>query len=735
MPSDRPEAPVTSRSPVCRGLAVAVLLVATGTLVGWATGTESLVRLRPGWPVTVPTTALAAALLAGVLLARCRPADRRERVAPLLAALVATLGALALLHHLGVLPTPHPSSWLSGGLVPHVGAWQPDVDFPARPPVLTAIQLVGLGVFVAFEPSRQRPGRLRLWAVATVALSIQAAALVGYFGGDPEVLQPGTRLSLPAALMFAALWAVALWQAAPRLTADLPGWFGPATRTLLRRIGLPLGLLAPLIVTLQLLAERTAWMDPTTTLAGAAVVLAVGVVAFVVTTGRALDAAQAERRRSEALLRGVVDALEEGLIVRDERGELILTNPAVSVVSGLDYAGSPDAGRVNVAVAYHHADGTPDDLPSIRATRDGVDILRELGTITDGDGRVRWLRTNALVPRSLADGDRRVSVTTVADVTEEQRATHALAEAEQRFRLMFEQAPIGLASVTPEGRFEAVNDAFCELVGRSPDELLGGTFRTITHPDDLDADDELLADLAAGRIGSYQLDKRYLRPDGTEVWVALHAGVLRADDGSPQRYLSQVVDLSDRKRLEALLSTAASHDALTSLPNRRVLDDRLEHVRRRASRHPQRRSALLFIDLDGFKAINDEHGHDVGDALLAALADRLRCAVRAGETLARFGGDEFVVLVEEVRTDGDLQALHDRLDQVLHEPVTVAGVTLHPAASIGVHRYAPATATPQEALRAADARMYAAKRARRDDESGSDGARDAGPTPVMDVGA
>lgn len=237
------------------------------------------------------------------------------------------------------------------------------------------------------------------------------------------------------------------------------------------------------------------------------------------------------------------------------------------------------------------------------------------------------------------------------------------------------------------------------------------------------------------------------------MWVALHVGVLRADDGPPQRFLAQVVDLSDRKRLEVLLATAASHDALTGLPNRRRLDDRLDHVRQRASRHPQRRSALLFIDLDGFKATNDDHGHDVGDALLAVLADRLRAAVRAGETVARFGGDEFVVLVEEAGADDELQALHDRLQRVLHEPVTVAGTTLRPAASIGVHRYAPATVTPQEALRAADARMYAAKRARRVggppadvatvherveeavDRIGDDGSGRGSAAPVADLGA
>lgn len=690
-------------------LPVMVLAGALATLAGWLLGIEPLVRVRQEWPVTVPTTALALAVVAGVLVACCRTGGPPGRVGRVAAAAVATLGAASLAHHLGLTP------WvtLDGGLLSDVAAWQPGVDHPARPPLLTSLQLVALGTFLALEPTRGRAGRLTLWGLATVAVAGVTVQLVGYLGGDPEVLQPGTRLSLPAAAMVAAAWTATLRLALPRLTADHPGWFGPSTRTLLRRIGPPLVLLAPLVGGLRLVAERTAWMDPTTTLATASVLLAIGAAGFVLTTGRSLDLAQAERRRGEALLRGVVESLEEGLVVRDRTGALLLSNPAMEDLTGLPYAsGAPAADDVARRTVYRHPDGSPDELPSARAARDGVPILGEVGRLTRADGTTRWVRSNALGFRTLAGGAAEFSVTTITDVTEEQRTVQALADAERRFRLMFEQAPIGLASVTPDGRFEAVNDAFCELVGRRPDELLGETFQAITHPDDLDADEGLLADLAADRITSYQLDKRYLRPDGTEVWVSLHVGVLRDDAGDPHRYLAQVVDLSDRKRLERLLADAASHDALTGLPNRRLLDERLDDLRRRSQRHPERHAALLFIDLDGFKTINDLHGHDVGDALLAALADRLDEVVRAGETVARFGGDEFVVLVEDAATD-DLAALCDRLEVALHGPVTIGDTTVWPAASIGIHRYAPATVTPQEALRAADARMYVAKRARR----------------------
>lgn len=694
----------TTRVRTARGLAAAVLVGASATLLGWFAGVEVLVRVHDDWPVTVPATALALALLAGVVLLDVDP--ERRRAARWLAATVAGLGALSLAHHLVGTGLVEPG----GGLLPRVAEWQPGVPAPARPPLLTSVQLVVLGSFLLLEPASGRRVRLVLWGVATVAVAILATTLVGYLGGDPSVLQPGTRLSLPAATMVALLWGSVALQAAPRLARDHPERFGPSTRTLLRRVGLPLLLLPPLLAVVQLLAERTPWMDRTTTLATFSVVIALGAVAFVLAIGRDLDAAQRERQRTAGLLRGVVDALAEGLVVRDADGQVVLSNPAMSTVTGLDYGDEPALDEVATETAYRRADGTPELLPSVRAARDGTPVLGEVGTVTTPDGRVRWVRSNALPHRPLGPAGEHVSVTTITDVTEEQRTAVALAEAERRFRMMFDHAPIGLASVTPDGRFEEVNPAFCRLVGRDRDALVGTTFAAITHPDDLAADEALVAELAAGRVAEYQLDKRYLRPDGTEVWVALHASVLRDDDGSVQRFLAQVVDLSDRRRLEQLLTEAATHDPLTGLPNRRLLDDRLEVARARAQRAPDRRAALVFLDLDGFKAVNDAHGHEVGDTLLVTIAHRLREAVRDGDTVARFGGDEFVVLVDGLDEDDDLDALCARLRVAVTHPVPLAGGVLTPAASLGLHVYAPAETAPQEALRAADAAMYAAKR-------------------------
>lgn len=687
---------------------MAVLTFAGLTLFGWFARVEALVRLRPEWPVTVPVAALALALLAVAALLGTVDTDRARRIAQALAVGVTVVGVAATWNRVTG------GAWflLDEGLLPHVADWQPGLASPARPTLLMGLQMIAIGSFLVIEPAAGRRVRLALWAVAVTALAATSITLVGYLGGDPALFERGNRLGPSTAVMVAVLWAAVLTGAAPRLGADHPAWVGPSTRTLLRRIGPLLVLLAPVVAALDQLAQRVSWMDPTTTVASVSVVMATGAIGFVVTTGRRLDEAQLERRRTTELLRGVVDTLEEGLVVRDASGQVVVTNPAMDAVTGLPFGHGPSAAEVAADSGYRSADGSPAELPSVRASRDGTAVVGELGTIERPDGEVRWVRTNAVPGLRIGPSGDAITVTTVTDVTDEQRTATALAAAEERFRLLFEQAPIGLASVAPDGRFEAVNTSFCELVARPSGELLGGTFQEITHPDDLASDEKLLADLAAGRIPRYTLDKRYVRPDGTEVWVALHVAALRDDDGEVQRYLAQVVDLADRKRLEQALTDAATRDPLTGAANRRLLDDRLEHAQARASREPDRRAALFFLDLDGFKTVNDQHGHDVGDAMLTTTVVRLREVVRDADTVARVGGDEFVVLVDDLGTEDDAAALHTRIVATVSRPIHLDRLTITPAVSVGVLVYAPAATPPQEALRTADARMYAAKRSR-----------------------
>lgn len=290
---------------------------------------------------------------------------------------------------------------------------------------------------------------------------------------------------------------------------------------------------------------------------------------------------------------------------------------------------------------------------------------------------------------------------------EEQRARHV---AEARFRVAFEETPIGVAILSPDGHVLDANPALGRLLQQSPVELAGVRLASLTHPDDLTAHEELLEELRRGERDTYDVRERYVRPDGTTVTAALHVGVLRDAEGGPVQLVAQVVDLTERLRFEHELQYAATHDPLSGLPNRRLLTDRLQVALADAARH-QTRVGVLFVDLDDFKLVNDRHGHGVGDEVLRVVAQRLRASAREADTVARVGGDEFVVLTPAATPDGDLFRVEARLRDAVEQPIQVARTVVVPRVSIGSHLVDGAT-DPDTALSGADRRMYDAKRTR-----------------------
>jgi diguanylate cyclase (GGDEF)-like protein len=225
----------------------------------------------------------------------------------------------------------------------------------------------------------------------------------------------------------------------------------------------------------------------------------------------------------------------------------------------------------------------------------------------------------------------------------------------RRYELAFEDSAIGMVIEGLDGRFVAVNSTFCQLVGYSRAQLLTMTYMDICHPDDLEGK-EHLASLADGTLQTYIRELRYIRADRVEVWVRVH--------------------------IEDLLTHQADHDALTGLPNRHAFTRQLEATARASS--PADRRALLFIDLDRFKLVNDSLGHTVGDELLIAVAGRLRAAIAEEDLVARIGGDEFVVLARSSPTAETAKLLAERVRQVLQEPFSLAGRTLYLTASVGI---------------------------------------------------
>jgi diguanylate cyclase (GGDEF)-like protein/PAS domain S-box-containing protein len=284
-------------------------------------------------------------------------------------------------------------------------------------------------------------------------------------------------------------------------------------------------------------------------------------------------------------------------------------------------------------------------------------------------------------------------------------ANAAQADAAKRFSATFEQAAVGIAHVAPDGRFLLVNDRFCAIAGRERENLIDGGFQQITHPDDLEADVDNAAALTRGDIDQYSMEKRYIRKDGTLVWVNLTVSLVRRSDGSPDFFVSVVEDISSRRAAEQ----AASHDALTGLPNRRWLLDRLDmELQRKASRP----LCVAYLDLDGFKGVNDRFGHAEGDKCLIAVARALKAALRKDDIVGRIAGDEFVVILPET-SRGIALSLLGRLRQTVNEisratrwgvSVSVGGILLKPGVEASV----------EGILIAADRVMYDVKRARRE---------------------
>lgn len=301
------------------------------------------------------------------------------------------------------------------------------------------------------------------------------------------------------------------------------------------------------------------------------------------------------------------------------------------------------------------------------------------------------------------------SIWAVVDITERKQAEEALRESEERFRTILDNAPIGISVVSLEGRFMLVNRSLCDIVGYEKEELEKLTFQEITHPDDLDSNLASVQRLLDGSATSYRMEKRYVRKDRQVVWTQLTSSVVRDAAGAPLYLIAQIEDITDRRRSREKIHQLAYYDALTGLPNRRLLKDRLKQSLVKAKRY-QRSLALMFLDLDNFKLVNDTLGHDVGDELLKVVAGRLLAAVRAMDTVCRQGGDEFIIVLPEITQPEDAGVVANKIINAINEPVTLSENSLQITISIGIAVY-PVNGTDdaKELMKKADIAMYEGK--------------------------
>ncbi len=267
-----------------------------------------------------------------------------------------------------------------------------------------------------------------------------------------------------------------------------------------------------------------------------------------------------------------------------------------------------------------------------------------------------------------------------------------------------------MALVGIDGAWLRINDAMCAIVGYTREELYPRTFQDITHPDDIEADLELVREVLTGARRGYQMEKRYIRRDGSTVWASLSVSLVRDTDGEPLHFVSHVQDISERKRLEAELTRLANRDDLTGLYNRRHFERELARELKLIERHGGH-AAVLLLDLDDFKAVNDTHGHAGGDELLRHVAMVLRDRLRETDLVARFGGDEFAILLRHTPAEAAERVAELLTEELERRPATIDGAETPGYASIGAAAL-HGSADAGEALRLADQAMYRRKRER-----------------------
>ena len=321
-------------------------------------------------------------------------------------------------------------------------------------------------------------------------------------------------------------------------------------------------------------------------------------------------------------------------------------------------------------------------------------------------------------------------VVRIRNVSERERSLTALEGARRRFAQAFHSAPTGMALVRlDDGRVVDANQSLARMLGVDVDSIVGATLREFTHPADVSEAVPLLAQLELGVIEDFGVDQRYQRADGDVIWARTRVSAT-TDDGV-MLAITHIEDITDQRRAAERLTHAARHDELTGLPNRsyfnQLLNERLEGA-------PVSSVAVLFVDLDNFKAVNDSLGHGIGDELLRLLADRLASVVRAVLTealdsgrlsaprrgpaadiaeesmvLARFGGDEFVVVLDGVGEGFDVLEVAEQIREAFFDPVVVADTELFVTASVGYALNLNEDLSAHDMVRFADAAMYRAK--------------------------
>ena len=392
-------------------------------------------------------------------------------------------------------------------------------------------------------------------------------------------------------------------------------------------------------------------------------------------------------RESEERLSTMIHTNSDGLIVVDPRGTVRFANPAAEALFG-----RPASELLGHWLGSLYVVSELAEISILRPN--GEAVITEMRVV-----KIQWENETAFLA-------------SLRDVTKRRQAEELLKKSEEQFRLIFELAPTGMSISSIDGRFIKVNQALCDLLGYTPEELLDRTFEMVAHPDDLVTNQTFHRKLIQGEMSHWQIEQRYLTKENRIVNAILQMALVRDARGAPSQLIGQIVDITDRKRAEEQVRRNAFYDALTDLPNRALFLDRLTRALQRSKRYG-RHSAVLFLDLDHFKVINDSLGHGVGDQLLIAIARRLERCLGATDTVARMGGDEFAILLDDIQDIKIAIGAAKKIQQNLMLPFELETQAIFATVSIGIASSIVEHDRAADLLRYADLAMYRAKKAGR----------------------
>ncbi len=409
------------------------------------------------------------------------------------------------------------------------------------------------------------------------------------------------------------------------------------------------------------------------------------------------------QRTSEQRFRTLADQLPVGVFMTDVQGKCHYVNDRWRQLAGLT---ADQAIGLMWLQAVH-----PDDRePMMQAWRQAAEQGGEFAAnhrLQSPSGRVAWLSTCAVPLRDRA-GRVNSYLGASTDIAGLKRTEETLRASESKFRSYFELPLIGIALTGPDKRWWEVNDRLCEILGYRRSQLLRLSWAEITHPDDLAAEIAQFERAMSQRTEGYSMDKRLLRQDGTLIHASVSSRCVRRSNGVVEYFVTVVQDITERKQAEERIQYLAQYDALTGLPNRALLGDRLWQAVLRA-RRDHGLVGVLLVDLDHFKRINETLGHAAGDRLLRDVVERLQQCVRQCDTISRQGGDEFAVLLPELGAGDDAARIAERILETVAQPYRLDGQELLASCSIGISLCPRDGRSAENLLKSADIALHRAK--------------------------